>query len=316
MHPASVHEATARRAAGGLAMAPPQMRSLLFVPADAPKKLVKALTVGADCLLIDLEDSVADASKPSARKIAADFIRDCRKAADCPVIYVRVNSLDTGLIDDDLDTVLPAAPDGILLPKSRSGQSVQHLSAKLAVREAESGLADGNTAIIAIATERAAALFQMGTYAGASRRLAGLTWGAEDLSVDLGSETNRLPSGDYTPPFILARSLTLYAAAAANVLAIDTIRSDFRKLSDLRVECEASRRDGFVAKMAIHPDQVPIINEVFTPSLEALVKARQLIAAFAANPDAGVVAIAGEMFDRPHLMRANRLVAGRIPKNP
>jgi citrate lyase subunit beta / citryl-CoA lyase len=292
-----------------------RMRSLLFVPADAPKKLAKALTIGADCLLIDLEDSVAAGSKASARQIAADFTRSCRATADRPLLYVRVNGLETGLIDADLDTVLPAAPDGILLPKSRSGQSVQHLSAKLAVREAESGLTDGSTAIIPIATEQAAALFQMGTYADASRRLAGLTWGAEDLSAELGSETNRLPGGEYTAPFVLARSLTLFAAAAANVPAIDTICSDFRNLAGLRVECEASRRDGFVAKMAIHPDQVPIINEIFTPSPDALAKARQIVAAFAANPGAGVVAIAGEMFDRPHLRRANRLIAGLIGKN-
>jgi citrate lyase subunit beta/citryl-CoA lyase len=295
------------------------MRSLLFVPADSEKKLAKALTVGADCLLIDLEDSIAIERKQTARQAAAEFLKRLGAQTDRPSLYVRVNSLETGLIDADLDVVMAAAPDGIMLPKSLSGQSVQHLSAKLAVREAENNLRDGQTAIIAIATETAAALFQMGTYAGASHRLSGLTWGAEDLSADLGAEVNRLPGGGFAPPYVLARNLTLFAAAAANVLAIDTVRGEFRDINGLRDECLAARRDGFVAKMAIHPDQVAIINEVFTPSPQALERAEKIVAAFEAAPKAGVVAIAGEMFDRPHLLRAQRLIAAaaRIrPKPP
>jgi citrate lyase subunit beta/citryl-CoA lyase len=289
------------------------MRSLLFVPGDSPKKLARSLTTGADCLLVDLEDSVSAGGKQAAREVASRFIAELPLGVERPLIFVRVNGLDTGLIDADLDAILAVAPDGLLLPKSVSGQSVQHLSAKIAVREAEQGLADGSTAIIAIATETAAALFQMGSYAGASHRLIGLTWGAEDLSADIGSETTRLLDGQYTPPYGLARSMTLFAAAAANVLAIDTIRSDFRDSAALRAECEAARRDGFVAKMAIHPDQVPVINDVFTPSPAALAKAHQIVAAFDANPGAGVIAIAGEMFDRPHLIRAHRLIAA-VPR--
>jgi citrate lyase subunit beta/citryl-CoA lyase len=292
------------------------MRSLLFVPADSDKKLTKALTVGADCLLIDLEDSIAIERKHTARQQAAEYLRSLAAQPDRPLLYVRVNGLETGLIDADLDVVMAAAPDGIMLPKSLSGQSVQHLSAKLAVQEAENNLRDGQTAIIAIATELAAALFQMGTYAGASRRLSGLTWGAEDLSADLGAELNRLPGGDFAPPYILARNLTLFAAAAANVLAIDTVRGEFRDSSGLRDECLAARRDGFVAKMAIHPAQVAIINEVFTPSPQALERAGKIVAAFTAAPEAGVIAIAGEMFDRPHLLRARRLIAAAARIRP
>jgi citrate lyase subunit beta/citryl-CoA lyase len=204
---------------------------------------------------------------------------------------------------------MPAGPDGIMLPKATGGMDVQHLAAKLAVREAESGLPDGGTFILPIATETAASLFHMGSYRGASHRLAALTWGAEDLSADLGAETNVGPDGRYTEPYRLARTLTLFAAAAAEVSAIDSIHGNFRDAAGLRAACEEARRDGFSGKMAIHPAQVAVINEVFTPPAEAVERARGIVAAFAANPGAGVVALDGEMLDRPHLRRAERVLA-------
>ena len=288
------------------------MRSQLFVPADSEKKLDKSLESAADCLFIDLEDSVALAAKPQARETARAFLEAAKTGSARPQLYVRVNALDSGLIDADLEAVMPGAPDGILLPKCGNGIDLQHLGAKLAVREAECGLADGRTRIIAIATETAGSIFTMGTYAGASRRLAGLTWGAEDLSAALGAETNRLPDGAYAAPYALARTLTLLAAHAAEVMAIDTVYPNFRDLAGFRAECEAARRDGFTAKMAIHPHQVPIINEVFTPSAEAIAKARAIVAAFDADPQAGVTSLGGEMLDRPHLARALKVLA-RLP---
>ena len=182
------------------------MRSLLFVPADSPRKLEKSLAAGADALIVDLEDSVALDAKPKARQAARDFITAARKQTDAPRLILRVNALDTGLTDADLDVVMSAAPHAIMLPKSRHGADVQHLGAKLAVREAECGLADGSTGIIAIATETAGAIFGLGSYAGASRRLQGLTWGAEDLSAALGSEATRLTDGSYADPYRLARA--------------------------------------------------------------------------------------------------------------
>jgi len=285
------------------------MRSQLFVPADSEKKLEKSLSTGADCLLIDLEDSVALAAKPRARVSALAFLREAKMRPKRPLLYVRVNAFDSGLIDDDIDVVMQGAPDGILLPKTRSGADVQHLGAKLAVREAECGYADGATKIITIATETAASIFHMGTYAGASRRLAGLTWGAEDLAAVLGAEANRLPDGSYASPYALARTLTLFAAHAAEVQAIDTIYADFRDAVGFRAECEEARRDGFTAKMAIHPSQVETINEIFTPSAAVLAKAQAIVAAFAADPEAGVVSIDGKMIDRPHLTWAQRILA-------
>ncbi len=222
---------------------------------------------------------------------------------------VRVNGLQTGLTDADLDAVAPAKPDAIMLPKAEGGASVIHADAKLAVREAKSGLPDGHIKILPIATETAASLFVAGTFAGASARLIGLTWGAEDLSADLGAQANRDAQGRWLDPYRLARVLCLAGAAAAGVPAIDTVYVDFRDSDGFRRECSEASRDGFLGKMAIHPAQVPIINEVFTPSPDALASAQAIVDAFAADPAAGVVGIGGVMYDRPHLLRAKQLLA-------
>ncbi|HEX2137621.1 MAG TPA: CoA ester lyase [Microvirga sp.] len=285
------------------------MRSLLFVPGDSPRKLEKGLSSGADALIVDLEDSVALSAKEEARRVTAGFLREATAQSARPRLIVRVNGLATGLTEADLDGVMAAGPDAVMLPKTVGGPDVAHLGAKLAVREAEFGLADGATRIVAIATENARGVFALGTFAGASHRLSGLTWGGEDLSADIGAETNRREDGSYTEPYRLARALTLLAATAAEVDAIDSVFTNFRDLEGLAAECREARRDGFVAKMAIHPAQVPVINEAFTPSAEAVAWARAVVQAFAEQPEAGVVGIAGEMLDRPHLKRAERLLA-------
>ena len=222
---------------------------------------------------------------------------------------VRVNALDTGLTDADLDAIVAGRPDAIMLPKAEGGAAVAHLDAKLTAREALHGLSDGEIRIVALATETASALFVAGTYGGASGRLTGLSWGAEDLSVDLGAETNRDGDGRFTEPFRFARNLCLAAAAAAKIQAIDTVYVDFRDPAGLEREAKEARRDGFTAKLAIHPAQVQTINEVFTPSPAAIARARAVIAAFAEHPGAGVVGIGGIMYDRPHLERAKQLLA-------
>jgi citrate lyase subunit beta/citryl-CoA lyase len=285
------------------------MRSLLFVPGDSPNKLDKGMGSGADALLLDLEDSISPGRKAEARATTAAFLKEAIALKARPRLYVRVNGLRTGLIDDDLDVVVAARPDGIMLPKAEGGSDVIHCDAKLTAREALNGLPDGALDIIAIATETAAALFLAGTYAGASRRLKGLTWGAEDLSVELGAEANRDGDGNFLAPYQLARSLCLAGAAAAQVQAIDTVYVDFRNAAGLRRDCEEARRDGFTGKMAIHPAQVAVINEVFTPTAEAIQRAEAVVAAFAADPDAGTIGIGGVMYDRPHLERARQLLA-------
>jgi citrate lyase subunit beta / citryl-CoA lyase len=287
----------------------PIMRSLLFVPADGGTKLDKAMASAADAVIIDLEDSISPERKSAARQSAAAFLRDAVKLATRPRLLVRVNGLQTGLADDDLDAVVPAGPDAILLPKAEGGAAVVHADAKLAAREAINGLDDGQIKIVALATETAAALFLAGTYAGASARLVGLTWGAEDLSAELGAEANRDKNGNFLDPYRLARTLCLAGAAAAKIDAIDTVYVDFRNDAGLRRECEEARRDGFTGKLAIHPAQVAAINEVFTPTPEAIAKAQRIVAAFAAAPGAGAVGLDGVMYDRPHLARAMRLLA-------
>jgi citrate lyase subunit beta/citryl-CoA lyase len=285
------------------------MRSFLFVPADSPRKLDKAMTSGADALLIDLEDSIALDGKANARLSAAAFVKEAIGAKSRPSIMVRVNGLQTGLTDADLDAIAPAKPDAIMLPKAEGGASVIHADAKLAVREAKADLPDGHIKILPIATETASALFVAGTFAGSSKRLIGLTWGAEDLSAELGAQTNRGSDGRFLDPYLLARTLCLAGAAAAHVSAIDTVYVDFRNGEGFCRECEEAHRDGFTGKMAIHPAQVPIINAVFTPSAEAVARAQAVIDAFAAQPGAGVVGIGGLMYDRPHLARAEQLLA-------
>jgi citrate lyase subunit beta/citryl-CoA lyase len=285
------------------------MRSLLFVPADSEKKLARGSESGADALILDLEDSVSAERKQAAREGALAYLQACGPRASRPRLIVRVNALDTGLTDADLDAVVAGRPDAILLPKAQGGASIVHLDAKLTAREAMHGLPDGAIEIMALTTETAAALFLHGTYADASKRLTALTWGAEDLSAELGSETNRDADGRFTSPYMLARNLSLAAASAARVQAIDTVYADFRNIQGLRQEAEEARRDGFTAKMAIHPAQVAVINDVFTPSADEVAKARVVIEAFAANPSAGVVGIGGVMYDRPHLKRAERLLA-------
>jgi citrate lyase subunit beta/citryl-CoA lyase len=283
-------------------------RSFLFVPADSERKLAKGSESGADALILDLEDSVAANRKAGARDTALAYLKQ-HAGVRAQALVVRVNALDTGLTDADLDVIVAGQPDAVLLPKAEGGAAVTHLDAKLTAREALYGLPEGGIEILALATETAASLFLCGTYKGASPRLTGITWGAEDLSAELGAETNRDERGRFTSPYWLARNLSLAAASAARVAAIDTVYADFRDLDGLRAEALEARRDGFTAKMAIHPAQVPVINDVFTPAPDEIAKARAVVAAFAANPSAGVVAIGGVMYDRPHLTRAERLLA-------
>ena len=284
------------------------MRSLLFVPADSERKLEKGFASPADAVIVDLEDSVALANKQAARRIAAGFIAE-RRAALRAALFVRVNDLQSGLADADLAALVPVRPDGIMLPKAAGGQDVQQLSAKLRVHEAENGLADGGIKILPIVTETAGAVLAAASYAGASARLCGLTWGAEDLSAAIGARTARDDAGRYTDVFRLARALTLLAASSADVAAVDTVYPGFRDAAGFAAECAEAERDGFTAKMAIHPDQVPVINAAFTPSREAVERSAAIVEAFVAAGSPGVVSIDGRMVDRPHLRLAERLLA-------
>jgi citrate lyase subunit beta/citryl-CoA lyase len=281
------------------------MRSLLFVPGDSEKKLAKAQDCGADVVILDLEDAVAPANKAKARGIVAEYLKALKQRKAC--IYVRVNALTTGLADDDLDAVVPGRPDGIMLPKSAGGVDAIALGAKLAAREAINGLDDGAIRTIPIATETAASIFNMGSYRGASARMEALTWGAEDLAAEIAAETQRLADGNYTAPYQLARSLCLFAAVSSNVTPIDTVFTNFRDEAGLRKEALAARRDGFLGKMVIHPDQVGPVNEIFTPTKESIARAQAILKAFEGG--AGVANLNGEMLDMLHVKYAERVLA-------
>jgi citrate lyase subunit beta/citryl-CoA lyase len=280
------------------------MRSLLFVPADSERKLARGLESGADALILDLEDSVAAANRPIARAQAREFLD--AHGSERIRRYVRINPLASGLALDDLAATVPGRPDGILLPKCLP-EDVRTADHYLSAFEVAAGGPVGETRIIAIATETPAAVFALGGYAGVSPRLEAITWGAEDLSACIGG-SNRTIDGLYDGPYRLARSLCLLAASAAQVVAIDTIYTDFKDEAGLRAESFAARRSGFAAKMAIHPAQLAIINEAFSVSPAEREWAEQVIAAFAANPDAGTLALDGKMIDKPHLVLARRLL--------
>lgn len=276
-----------------------RLRSLLFVPGDRPERMAKALGAGADALILDLEDAVIPARRAAARGMVAEFLG----RAERPVkLLVRVNPLGGGEIDRDLEAVAPAAPDGIVLPKAEGGASVEALVARMAAH----ALA---VPVLPIATETPAAIFQLGSYGIVAPHLCGLTWGAEDLPAAIGAATSREDDGEYTPPYQLARSLTLFGAHAAGVSAIETVYPAFRDAAGLALHAVRAARDGFAGMMAIHPAQIAPINAAFTPSAAAVAHARAVVQAFAAEPDAGALELDGRMIDAPHLKLAQRLLA-------
>jgi len=274
-----------------------KLRSMLFVPGDRPDRMEKALGLGADALILDLEDSVAPSAKPEARRAVADFLA----AHPGANLWVRVNPLDGGENEKDLDAVLAGRPDGIVLPKSEGGASVAELARRLTER------GNATAQVMAIATETPSAIFGLGSYGGA-KRLAALTWGAEDLPAAIGAATSREADGSLTPPYEVARSLTLFAAAAAGVAPIETVYPAFKDLDGLAAYAGRARRDGFTGMMAIHPAQVAVINGAFTPGADEVAHAEAVVAAFAANPGAGALSLDGKMIDRPHLVQAQRIL--------
>ena len=279
------------------------IRSFLFVPADSERKLAKAAGTDADALILDLEDAVDPGERPRARELAHEFLggRDDT--------WVRINPIETADAARDLEAVLPAAPAGIVLPKPPSADAVVRLAAILDELEDRHGLAHGGTRVLPLCTEHPRALFTLDGYIGSTPRLAGLSWGAEDLSAAIGATTNRDEAGNWLPTFEMARSLCLVAAAAAHVPAFDTVFTDFRDEKGLANYAKTARRDGFQGMLAIHPAQVGVINDAFLPSAQEVEHARRIVALFRDNPDAGALALDGRMVDRPHLVQAERLLA-------
>jgi len=277
-------------------------RSFLFVPADSERKLKKAGDAGADALILDLEDSVAAAARPQARVLAREYL------AGKDNVWVRINPIDSDDAQADLVGVMPSAPTGIMLPKPKSAAAAIELAERLSVLEAKHGIDPGSTRILPLCTETPEALFTLHSYIGASDRLMGLAWGAEDLSAAVGAATNRDENGDWLPTYEMARSLCLLAAAAAEVAAIDTVFTDFKNADGLRRYASNARRDGFSGMLAIHPAQVETINAAFIPTAEELQRATRIVELFETHPGEGAIGLDGEMIDRPHLLQARRLL--------
>lgn len=284
-----------------------RLRSLLFVPGDSERKFAKAAGIGADVLILDLEDAVAPSQKDRARAMVAGLLDDVARRDWS--FFVRVNPFDTGLTLADLAAVVKPGLDGVLIPKADGAHDITRIGHYLDALEAKAGIAIGTVKIAVVATETPAAMFALGSYAPAHPRLIGLTWGAEDLGAAIGATGNKLPDGAWTFPYQVARAQCLYAAAGAGVAPIDTLFADFRDAEGLERSCREARRDGFTGRIAIHPDQVATINRCFSPSDEEVAEARKIVAAFAAAPDAGTLGIDGKMYDIPHLKAAGRTLA-------
>jgi len=280
---------------------------MLFVPGDSERKFAKARGIGADALILDLEDSVAAPMKRRAREMVAGLLDD-RSARDW-TFFVRPNPFDTGLTLEDLAAVVKPGLDGLMVPKTDGAWDIVRIGHYLDALEARAGMTVGTVKIAVVCTETAKAMFHLGSYAPAHPRLVGLTWGGEDLSAAVGATTAREPDGRWTFPYLVARTQCLFAAAAAQVAPLETLYADFRDGTGLERTCREARRDGFTGRIAIHPDQIATINACFSPSQAELEEARAIVAAFEANPDAGTLGINGKMYDVPHLKAARRTLA-------
>lgn len=273
-----------------------RLRSLLFVPGDRPERFEKAAASGADAIILDLEDSVAPSRKGEARAAVSDYLAGPRPIAT----IVRVNPLDSGLAEFDLAAILTARPDAVMLPKAEGAASVARLHMMMG---------EAAVPILPIASETAAAVFELGSYAQVAQHLIGLTWGAEDLPAAIGASSSREEDGRYTAPYEMVRALTLFGAHAAGVAAIETVYPAIKDMDGLAAYAARGRRDGFTGMMAIHPAQVPVINAAFTPSTAEIAHARAIVDAFAENPDMGAFQLDGKMIDAPHLKQAQRILA-------
>jgi citrate lyase subunit beta/citryl-CoA lyase len=282
------------------------MRSMLFVPGDRPERFAKAVASGADAVIFDLEDAVVPERRPAARLAIVEYLRTAARSVP---FWVRVNPVETPDALPDLAAVMDGRPDGIMLPKARHGADVLQASHWMEALEARVGIEPGSTGLIPLITESAAAVLAMPSFACLPPRVRGLTWGAEDLAADIGALSNKTPDGEFDPVYAHARTLCLYAAAAAGVPAIDTVDTEIRDAAAVERRARDSRRQGYVGKMAIHPAQIAPIHAAFRPSEAEVAWAGRVLEAFRAAPGAGALSLDGRMLDKPHIRQAERILA-------
>ncbi len=282
-------------------------RALHFVPVANEKLLGKSLTLPADSLILDLEDAVAPEQKDSARATVASWLREVDFGRQERI--VRINPLDTPWGTRDLEVTLEARPDAYMVPKVSGPQDLARIDALLSRIESEQGLPQGEVKLLVLATETPAGLLSIRELA-LGPRVDALTWGPEDLAAAIGARRNRDEQGHYLEVFRYARVMTLLAAANAGVQPVDTVYVDIRDHEGFRRECQEAAWMGFTGKLTLHPDQVPVVNEVFTPSAEEIAKSQELLEAFEPNrkSGSGVFRFRGQMVDAPHLARAHTIL--------
>jgi citrate lyase subunit beta/citryl-CoA lyase len=282
------------------------MRSMLFVPGDRPERFAKAVASGADAVIFDLEDAVVPERRPEARREITRYLAAGERGVP---LWVRINPVDSSDALADLAAVIDGRPDGIVLPKARSGADVERASHWLESLEARAGVGIGSVGLVPLVTESAGAVLNAATFTRLPERVRGLTWGAEDLAADVGALANKSAEGEFAFTYAYARSMCLLAAAAAGVAAIDTIDTEFRDTAAIERRARDSRRQGFVGKLAIHPAQIAPIHAAFTPTAAEVDWAQRVLAAFRAAPQAGALSLDGRMLDKPHIRQAERILA-------
>lgn len=282
------------------------MRSMLFVPGDRPERFEKAEASGADAVILDLEDAVAAAERPRAREAIAAHLRRPQRAIP---LWVRINPVSSSEALQDLAAVVPAKPDGLILPKARAGADVSRLDHWLEALESMHGFPVGSIRVIPMITETAGAMLSLASFAPTSTRVIGMTWGAEDLATEIGAASSRDEAGRFETPFLMASAGCLFVAAAAGVAAIDTVDTEIKDIAGVERRARSARRAGFTAKLAIHPAQIAAIHAAFTPSAEEIAYAERVLEAFAKSPLVGALKVDGKLVDRPHVLLAERILA-------
>lgn len=282
------------------------MRSMLFVPGDRPERFAKAAASGADAVILDLEDAVTVDRRPLARQSIAEWLQAGERRVP---MWVRINPVQTVDALQDLAAIVPARPDGIVLPKARNGADVLKADHWLEALESAHGLPNNSIALLPMITETAQAMLSLASFVPTVQRVRGMTWGAEDLATELGAAGNRDESGVYDMPYQLASAGCLYTSAAAGVLAIDTVDTEIKDLATVESRARASRRAGYSGKLAIHPAQIAALHAAFTPNAEEIAHAEKVLAAFAQSPASGAFMVDGKLVDRPHVLQAERVLA-------
>lgn len=281
-------------------------RSYMFVPGDNERKLGKAQSLGTDALILCLEDAVSEENKPTARKMVKEYLLQHQDNTTAQ-LWVRVNPLSSPHLLDDLVAVMAGRPYGIFFPKPSTAQDFITLDHYITALEAQNDIEAGSTRIMSV-VESALGTLNQADFIRATPRLNGMCWGAEDMSADIGASTNMDEQGVHFLVHQMNRANCLILCAAGNMQPVDGICVDYKNDAKLRDECKRARREGFTGKIAIHPSQVAIINELFTPSSKEIDHARRVIEAFENAGGAGTVGLEGKMLDMPHLRQARHIL--------